>query len=80
MYRQNAGYSLMFNEHGSIYTYIQIYYISTFIYIYVYRQNAGYSLMFNVEKVATGLRYGVEIKDRKTMLKVNCVEKLSTYI
>ena len=34
------------------------------------RQNAGYSLMFNVEKVATGLRYGVEIKDRKTMLKV----------
>ena len=32
--------------------------------------NAGYSLMFNVEKVATGLRYGVEIKDRKTMLKV----------
>ena len=35
------------------------------------RQNAGYSLMFNVEKVATGLRYGVEIKDRKTMLKVH---------
>jgi hypothetical protein len=35
------------------------------------KQNAGYSLMFNVEKVAQGLRYGVEIKDRKTMLKVH---------
>ena len=35
------------------------------------RQNAGYSLMFNVERVAQGLRYGVEIKDRKTMLKVH---------
>lgn len=30
---------------------------------------AGYSLMFNVDAVATGLRYGVEIRDRKTMLK-----------
>jgi hypothetical protein len=30
----------------------------------------GYSLMFNVENVAAGLRYGVEVKDHKTMLKV----------
>jgi len=78
VYRQNAGYSLMFNVHSCIYTYMYKYMIYLPFLIYVYRQNAGYSLMFNVEKVATGLRYGVEIKDRKTMLKVPCVEKLST--
>ncbi|KAJ1486937.1 hypothetical protein T484DRAFT_1889859 [Baffinella frigidus] len=34
------------------------------------RAMPGYSLMFNVEQVAIGLRYGVEVKDHKTMLKV----------
>ena len=34
------------------------------------KQIPSYSLMFSVEKVTMGLRYGVEIKDRKTMLKV----------
>jgi hypothetical protein len=33
-------------------------------------QAAGYSLMFNVETVAQGLRYGVTVRDHKTMLKV----------